>query len=379
MLRIKIDPNRLNDLSAKTRNIENKTNECKESVGTVINRLDWEVSSKASINTRLNKVQKRLQRQAELMDAYIKVLGTTNDNFRNKDAKLKQDAKSIIYEMNSISANIAALANIKLKTSYKTDDKLNKLFSINNLFGISSSSSMISLWDPKTWGTLKNSRDLLKGIDDISNLISVFFDKNMVEKYLGWAGELKETKIFEFIGYAKDTEKLINAIKNGDIENIEELGEKYLKKGAKSVAKITYGFSGFTSAGYINIGWNFIENVLDVDKFSSATSSNSDLVGFGKYVWHCTGGVMFETGFEMGYDIVNDVGKIFNYDLDKVYEDLTGVGGVEGFNKALSTVTDELFGDYYNGTISSGVLEGTATLVGDSLSWWGDQIAGLFD
>ena len=187
------------------------------------------------------------------------------------------------------------------------------------------------------------------------------------------------TKIFEFIGYAKDTEKLINAIKNGDIENIEELGEKYLKKGAKSVAKITYGVSGFTSAGYINIGWNFIENVLDVDKFSSATSSNSDLVGFGKYVWHCTGGVMFETGFEMGYDIVNDVGKIFNYDLDKVYEDLTGVGGIEGFNKALSTVTDELFGDYYNGTISSGVLEGTATLVGDSIGWWGDQIAGLFD
>lgn len=379
MLRIKIDPNRLNDLSTKTRNIENKTNECKATVGTAINRLDWEVSSKAGINTRLNKVQKRLQRQAELMDAYVKALGTTNDNFRNKDAKLKQDAKSIIYEMNSISANMAAHANIKPKTSYKTDDKLNKLFSINNLFGISSSSSMISLWDPKTWKTLKDSRDLLKGIDDISDLISVFFDKDMVEKYLGWAGELKETKIFEFIGYAKDTEKLINAIKNGDIENIEELGEKYLKKGAKSVAKITYGVSGFTSAGYINIGWNFIENVLDVDKFSSATSSNSDLVGFGKYVWHCTGGVMFETGFEMGYDIVNDVGKIFNYDLDKVYEDLTGVGGIEGFNKALSTVTDELFGDYYNGTISSGVLEGTATLVGDSIGWWGDQIAGLFD
>ena len=151
MLRIKIDPNRLNDLSAKTRNIENKTNECKESVGTVINRLDWEVSSKASINTRLNKVQKRLQRQSELMDAYEKVLGTTNDNFRNKATKLMQDAKSIIYKMNSISAVLSSLKTPISKISYSTDEKLRKLSIIETLFGKETIEST-GKW---VWETLK--------------------------------------------------------------------------------------------------------------------------------------------------------------------------------------------------------------------------------
>lgn len=379
MPKIKIDTNRLNDLSTKTRNIKSKTNECKASVGTVINRLDWEVSSKKSINIRLNKVQKRLQRQTELMDAYFRALGTTSDTFCSKDQKLKQNVKNIIYEMNCISANIAALANLKNKVSYKTDEKLNKLFSINNLFGISSPSSLLSLsnlTDRKMWETSKDTRSLLGGIDDASDLVSVFFDEDMVDKYLGWAGDLKKTKVFEAIGYGKDAEKLIKAIKDGDMKKIEELGEKYLKKGAKLVAKTTYGVKGFTSAGYINLGWNFFENVLDIDKFSSATTSNSDLVGFGKYIWNCTGGVMLETGSEMAYDMVKDVGKIFSYDLDKVYKDLTGEDGVEGFYKGLSMATDEIFGDYYNGTKSSGVLQGTAKLVGDSLSWWGDKIAG---
>lgn len=151
MPRIKVDPNRLNDLSTKTRNIENKTNECNASVDTVINRLDWEVSSKASINTRLNKVQKRLQRQAELMDAYVKVLGTTNDNFRNKDAKLKQDAKSIIYEMNSISAVLSSLKTPISKISYSTDEKLRKLSIIETLFG----KKTIELTGKWLWETLK--------------------------------------------------------------------------------------------------------------------------------------------------------------------------------------------------------------------------------
>jgi hypothetical protein len=151
MPKIKVNSNRLYELSNKARNIKNKTNECQASVGTVINRLDWEVSSKASINTRLNRVQKRLQSQTELMDAYAKVLATTNESFCNKDTKLKQDAKKIIYEMNSITANIAVLASAKHKTSYKTDDKLNKIQKVSDLFGV----KIISTTGKLLWETVK--------------------------------------------------------------------------------------------------------------------------------------------------------------------------------------------------------------------------------
>ncbi len=151
MPKIKIDTNRLNDLSTKTRNIKNKTNECQASVGTVINRLDWQVSSKASINTRLNKVQKRLQRQTELMDAYIRVLGTTSDNFRSKDAKLKQNAKNIIYEMNNISAVLTSVKTPQSKISYSVDEKLRRLSTIETLFGKKTVDST-GKW---IWDTLK--------------------------------------------------------------------------------------------------------------------------------------------------------------------------------------------------------------------------------
>ena len=135
MPKIKIDPNRVNDLSTKERNIKNKTDDCQASVGTVINNLDWKVSSRSSIDTRLNNVKKRLQKQTELTDAYIRALGTVNDTFGNKDRKLKQDAKNLIYQMNSISAALALAGKALTKVSYRTDDKLRKLLGISELFG----------------------------------------------------------------------------------------------------------------------------------------------------------------------------------------------------------------------------------------------------
>lgn len=151
MPRIKIDTNRLNDLSTKTRKIKNKTNECQASLGTVINRLDWEVSAKISINTSLNKVQKRLQKQTDLMDAYVKVLETTNDNFRHKDAMLKQDAKALIYEMNNISAVLSEMKIPQTKISCNIDEKLRKLSTIEYLFGKKTADST-GKW---IWDTLK--------------------------------------------------------------------------------------------------------------------------------------------------------------------------------------------------------------------------------
>lgn len=151
MPRIKVAPGRLNDLAAKSRNIKNKTNECQAFVGTVRNRLDWEVSSKAGIDTRLNRVQKRLQRQLELMEAYAKVLGTTSDNFRNKDAILKQDAKNIIYKMNSISAVLSSEKTPVAKTGYSTNEKLRKLSILEPLFG-KKPHEHIGKW---LWDTLK--------------------------------------------------------------------------------------------------------------------------------------------------------------------------------------------------------------------------------
>lgn len=382
MPKIKIDTAGLHDLSIKTNSIKNQVNECRASVETAANRLDWQVSSKSSIEERLKRIQSKLQKQAELMGQYAEALNSVNDNFSVEDRKISQNAKNILYTMNSISVTPMSNGASHSNNIYKIDEELTKTMSINNLFGSGLSyTSLFALLDiikregnDALWDISKDSGSFLSGVTNISDLMGVFFEEDTVKKYLGWAGDLKSTEVFKAIGYGKDIEKLLGALQDGDQDKIFELGEKYIKKGAKSVGKNTFGVSGFTSAGYINLGWNFAENVLDIDQYASATSSNSDIVGLGKYIWHCTGGTLLETGAEMGYDIVKNVGGIFGFDLDKVYEDLTGVGGVEGFYKGLQQVGDELFGDYYNGTKSSGVFQGTVTLVGDSLGWWGEQI-----
>ena len=149
MPRIKIDSNRIIDLSTKERNIKNKTNESQNAVRTVINNLDWNVSSKENINARLSRIQKRLQAQSDLMDSYIKVLGTVSDNFATKDSKLREDAKALIYQMNGISAIMALSIDNKAKILSTTDDKLKKAFSISALFGLDKDNNvgLKMLWD----------------------------------------------------------------------------------------------------------------------------------------------------------------------------------------------------------------------------------------
>lgn len=158
MPKIKIDTNRLNDLSTKIRNIKNKTNECQAAVGTVINRLDWEVSSKASINSRLNKVQKRLQYQTELMDAYIRVLRNVSDGFSNKDGDIKRKSKEIVYNMGIISFMLEQVGIGKYKGPQVKDfGKLEKMVDLFGRYGCIINKPMPPYsWEITSLGILKN-------------------------------------------------------------------------------------------------------------------------------------------------------------------------------------------------------------------------------
>ena len=133
MAKIKMDPNRMGDLSTKIRSIKSKTNDCQSAVGTVINNLDWKVSSQSSIDTRLKKVQKRLQAQSGLMDGYIGALATVSDSLSAKDRNIKNMAKELLYMLDQMKF-MAAPIKPGEKVNLKTDEKLNKIYAVNGLF-----------------------------------------------------------------------------------------------------------------------------------------------------------------------------------------------------------------------------------------------------
>ena len=134
MPRIKINPSSINELSTKMRGAKSKTNNCQSSVKTVINNLDWKVSSKSSINARLENVQKRLQKQSEIMDGYLNLLNSVKSSFETKDKDINNRAKGIVYTLNNLRFS-AANSRIGSGVNFTTIQKLSRIFDVNAIFG----------------------------------------------------------------------------------------------------------------------------------------------------------------------------------------------------------------------------------------------------
>ena len=136
MAKIKVDISRISDLSRSMKSLEKNTLSCETTVRTVASSLSWNVTSRSSIDSRLNDVQKRLKKQAAQIDSYLRVLNGVTDGFGSKDEELKNKAKGIMYHLNDISS-FAALAGVAIFTTilYKVDEVLRRKATIDAFFG----------------------------------------------------------------------------------------------------------------------------------------------------------------------------------------------------------------------------------------------------
>ena len=212
--------------------------------------------------------------------------------------------------------------------------------------------------------------NLVDGLDKLNDLREFFFGRDIN------FSKFKDLDVIKFMKYYGIAEKLCNGVERKNWEDVDEAVQSILTEGlVKPVLENTYNTSGFTATSYITLGKNVFENMMDgLEKYGG---TKSGITGFSSYLWYVTGWSVLETGIERGYKIVKDIGGIFGYDLDKTYIDLSGEKGVEGFVKASKQLLDEMYGDYYDGTIK-GVITGTGRIIGDSVSWWGKKISNLF-
>ena len=133
MLKIKMDFIKINDLTNKKRRIKSQVDDCQTSITATISKLDWQVASKASIDTRLKKVQKRLQKQSELMDGYINALTVVSDDLAAKDRNVRNLAKELVYMLSQMSFTaVGVISNTKV--DWEKDEKLNRIAIVNAIF-----------------------------------------------------------------------------------------------------------------------------------------------------------------------------------------------------------------------------------------------------
>ena len=72
--------------------------------------------------------------------------------------------------------------------------------------------------------------------------------------------EIGDNPIFNVAGYLDDSLTLKDAIDAGNLDALEDLADKYMKKGVK----LATGASGVTGAIYLDLGLNMGKNVNSV-------------------------------------------------------------------------------------------------------------------
>lgn len=164
-------------------------------------------------------------------------------------------------------------------------------------------------------GSVSKATSFMKDVEDYSGWIDVLFDSEMFGDISNFLSEINKSDIFKITGYLGDGKKLIDALNNGNIDSLESLAEKYLKRGIKSGIKLFTGVkvSGVISSVYLDLGWNLGENTVEnIHSFFENPSIETGLSS----IWNITAGTLFDTGTGLTKDFFSAIGDITGQGFD---------------------------------------------------------------
>ncbi|MCD8361604.1 MAG: hypothetical protein LUC98_01375 [Lachnospiraceae bacterium] len=215
----------------------------------------------------------------------------------------------------------------------------------------------------------------------VTEYLGYVFDNEFLGTVSMMSKEMGDFAIFKVAGWMDDGKDLIEAIEKGDADSVEDLIEKYVKKGIKTLTSGTTLPKGVVGATYINIAWNAGENLID-----SATEFGEDpsLATAASAVWAVTGEALFDTGTDLaetGLELVYSVvGKEFDGDdFEEAMECLGSLVNPISWITGENSVVVNAVGDVINNTlddlqdsvncIASTVAEG-AVNAGKTVAAW---------
>jgi len=330
------------------------------------NSASWKCPERdKKIRPALEDAQREIKKLYKRVEEYAAACSKTAAAFDQAEADFKKvtagTAKTSTQKTSFINRLIGTIKSmIDVFWSKITNNPAQAvIITVNPFIGVAGLIKPIVNHSDTILDIIKKSR---KGIKSVGDLVKLLTSNDTLKK------TLKENKIFQSLNFISNADKIVKILK-GDRKELDKMIEK---GGTKAIEKLLFSSIDKGADGYASIAWTFGNHLLDIDKFEYSPT------GFAQYLWHCTGWTMIHTGSKKAFDIVDGLGGIVGYDVNKVYKDLTGVEGVEGFYKAAGDLANELWGDYYKNGSIGGIAKGTSDLVIDSLSWWGSSVPKLF-
>lgn len=187
---IKVNTAGVSGLCTNVRGVKSKNSECYSNLNRIKNNLDWQVKAKSNISGRISALQRRVSNQSDKLDAYIRVLETASGNFADKDRRIKNDVKGIIYNLKSI--NMLTGIRSKVKTLLKFHIESSLFAKINELFNSVSSNDSVMI------------SNFISGSENAIDGISTILDKASIDEKL--ANELSfASGIVGYVGSVWDT------------------------------------------------------------------------------------------------------------------------------------------------------------------------------
>lgn len=341
MSQIKIDPGSLSSIRSQFASAQTQMDDIGNRVMRISQSLDWEVKAKEQVNENLSLIKKNVSSHGELLGRYAAAIDTTSSKLTETDSSTASKVENINGVISTISWAGSAV-NILDPSIFEIPAMVDYIplfitgLSASEVLGFMKGRSSDMRLAPKSWEVIKDIYEFFDGSDTVAKNWDTLFGDSSIGDYLE---KITDNKAFKGVGYAKDIEKCWKALKKGNFKDLLDVGVKYTKKGLKKVGELV-GYATEEAAAYINLAFEFGENVLDIDKYAGLNSSYSTLGGLAAYAWHCTGEVFTDYAFDTAFGVAEGIDAFFGTNFAGYYEDNFGSADAEGMYKAFGSLID---------------------------------------
>lgn len=394
MALIKITASELENIHSQILRMSEKASNCANSVASVKNNLDMEVSAKRNIEEQLESIKRDLGKHSEMLKSYANVLDdvvnefvTTDSNGKTRNVNWGPIAVPGIISGIGIGAigHTGGMYNNPL--NWRITQNLGKIQDAASLFGVKSAeTSELSFFD-KIWDKGKQAKKTYGLLEKLAQLTNSGNTPKWFEDITLDFGD----GLGKRIGYLSDIEKTITAVKEQDVEALGELLGKYgIKKPLKEIVKTTVGGTSAEVGLLVDLIYSDFESAMDISKdiatdFTNViTNPNSNIMDYAKVIadiYRAPDRIITQGFINVVGDTADDIGEVLDtFGIIDAPEN----GYINFYKDAFSDVKD-MYKTFGGGEATSILVDSFRETVSEqfnntveTLSNIGDKISGFF-
>lgn len=308
MAKIKLDPSILLEQSVEMETLGKEYDVLFSGVTSILNQTNnnWSANLAHNFSGKITTAQKGFAGVVDMLNYGASAAKTSAESFQSIDLQMEK----------AIGEKISASG----KTGVARINSSQSEPSLQEVSGLSTPFYFSDFEDP-IYKVLKEIYSGMGKVEDYSEILESLnsgFLKDFMSEVHELAEEfkdtLKEDKVFQILGYIYDGLDTIKAWTGGDVDKVESLAEKYIKKGIKAGTKEFIGVAGNTKSVYIDLAWNFGKNAVEGIQ---QMNENPSIGSLASLVWDMTGKTFVDTGVNMASEGIEFVYGLLGKEFDK--------------------------------------------------------------